>query len=223
MNDQLNQIFGNVDLSINRPEPGKIASGFPTISYPSIESISQQQQLSSNQIRTASFKGEQNINGTILVKDDRGTTRVLAGYDKDGFGAGHDYGIKVSQENYDVTDAVDANLVMSSAFNLFKVVAILNHTETNVADGVSQQINVAHGLTFAPAYLAYGSSTYDTAFGTQVTRAKLGPALSSLGADLYVVGSTPTHIVLALYNSTGNPVPVTSLTIKIYCFVETAS
>ncbi len=50
------------------------------------------------------------------------TDRVLVGFQKDGFGTGQDYGIKVSQDGYNVKTASDDQLVMSSAFNMFKIV-----------------------------------------------------------------------------------------------------
>jgi hypothetical protein len=50
------------------------------------------------------------------------TERVLVGFQKDGFGVGQDYGIKVSQDGFDVKTATDEQLVMSSAFNMFKIV-----------------------------------------------------------------------------------------------------
>lgn len=137
MNDQMNQIFGNVDLSINKPQPETIMAGFPVINSPSIESLSDQQQLGANQIRTASIKGTQNVNGTITVIDSGGVNRVLMGYQKDGFGSGHDYGVKVSQNGFDVGTATDAQLVMSSGFNSFKIVQSGNTTLGNFSVGSS--------------------------------------------------------------------------------------
>ena len=57
------------------------------------------------------------------IESDGTNNRVLVGYDKDGFGTGKDWGIKVSKSGYDVLTAADTNLVMSSAFNNLKVYA----------------------------------------------------------------------------------------------------
>ena len=53
---------------------------------------------------------------------DGDNNRVLVGYQQDGFGTGKDFGIKVSQDGKDVATASDDELVMSSAFNMFKIV-----------------------------------------------------------------------------------------------------
>lgn len=49
--------------------------------------------------------------------------QILIGYQEDGFGDGINYGIKVSQFGYDVNEASDSQLIMSSAFNNFKISA----------------------------------------------------------------------------------------------------
>jgi hypothetical protein len=67
------------------------------------------------------FQALDDENRTKIVKD-AGTPRVLLGYQKDGFGTGGDYGLKVSQDGQNVVTATDSQLAFSSAFNMFKIV-----------------------------------------------------------------------------------------------------
>lgn len=67
------------------------------------------------------FKAIDDENRTKIIRDGD-TPRVLIGYQKDGFGTGSDYGIKVSQDGYDVTTATASQLAMSSQFNNFKII-----------------------------------------------------------------------------------------------------
>lgn len=107
--------------------------------------------------------------GTI-VKDDsaaRGNVvtdgtnnRILIGYDKDGFGTGNDYGIKVSKAGYDVLTTGDANIVMSSAYNLFKIVATGSGTIT-VSGAGTYTVDIAHGLGTVPAFVGFGNFPTD--------------------------------------------------------------
>lgn len=86
---------------------------------------------------------------------DGDNNRVLVGFDKDGFGTGVDYGIKVSQNGYDVLTASDDELVMSSAFNSFKIVASGSVAVSHTAGTSSITTNVSHGLGYVPGFLAY--------------------------------------------------------------------
>lgn len=72
MDNQFNQVFGNIDLDIKRAEPGKVEAGFPVVSGPSIESVSEQQQLSANLLRTANLPA---IDTLRVVK--KGTTKAV--------------------------------------------------------------------------------------------------------------------------------------------------
>lgn len=51
---------------------------------------------------------------------DGANDRIIMGFQKGGFGE-KDFGFKVSQEGYDVKTADDSQLIMSSAFNMFKI------------------------------------------------------------------------------------------------------
>lgn len=56
-----------------------------------------------------------------------------------------DYGIKISQDGYDVKTCTDQQLVMSSKFNLLK------SKMTGTVTGVS---TVTHGLAYTPIFFA---------------------------------------------------------------------
>lgn len=98
----------------------------------------------------------------ILSKDSAGVNRVLLGYQKDGFGTGSDQGIKVSQNGYDVLTAANANLVMSSAFNNFKIVASGVIASTKAAGADTATVDLKHNLNAYPACSSFVSdgSTY---------------------------------------------------------------
>lgn len=84
------------------------------------------------------------------------SNRVLVGYQQDGFGTGKDFGIKVSQDGKDVKTATDDELVMSSAFNMFKVVASgTTSLDANATAGNPIVTTVNHNLGYTPAVLCY--------------------------------------------------------------------
>ena len=95
------------------------------------------------------------VNKRILVND--GTdNRVLMGYDSGGFGS-KDYGIKVSRDGYDVLTATDDQLVMSSAFNSFKIVSTGTSTlgagSLQGAGFYEASNQIAHGLSYTPTMI----------------------------------------------------------------------
>lgn len=91
----------------------------------------------------------------ILSTDGNGLNRVLLGYQEDGFGTGKDQGIKVSQNGYDVLTAANANLVMSSAFNTFKIVASGVVSATKLAGSETSFVNINHNLDTFPVAVAF--------------------------------------------------------------------
>lgn len=67
------------------------------------------------------FRLLSNESRTNVVKDDSGYERLLIGYDEAGFT--DNVGIKVSQRGVNVLEATDDQLVMSSEFNMHKIIA----------------------------------------------------------------------------------------------------
>lgn len=87
--------------------------------------------------------------------------QVLVGYQKDGFGTGIDQGIKVSKQGYDVKTAADSQLIMSSAFNSFKIVAtgvVLISKDPNSA---LAHASIQHGLSTAPMHICFINNNSD--------------------------------------------------------------
>lgn len=68
------------------------------------------------------FRLISNEDRTLIKKDDAGTQRLLLGYQKEGFSNGS-MGVKLSQEGVDVLDATSEQLIWSSDFNSFKILA----------------------------------------------------------------------------------------------------
>lgn len=68
-----------------------------------------------------------NESRTSVLNDDSGTPRMLTGFHKDGF-EDSDVGIKLSQTGKDVTVATGADLIFSTDFNLFKIIATFTVT-----------------------------------------------------------------------------------------------
>lgn len=57
-----------------------------------------------------------NAQQRTTVINDGTTNRYLIGYQKDGWGAGKDFGIKVSKEGIDVIEAADSQLIFKDDF-----------------------------------------------------------------------------------------------------------
>lgn len=65
-----------------------------------------------------------------------------------------DYGIKISQEGYDVKTCADLNLILKSDFTLLKVKA------SGTADTSTGFAQIYHGLGYKPQFLVYGIAEY---------------------------------------------------------------
>jgi hypothetical protein len=93
---------------------------------------------------------------TQVFKDDTGTRRVLLGKGDNGF-----HGIKVSQAGNDVYTAADDKLVLSSDFNMFKIVGSGRTTISHAASTLYNTASVSHGVGRPPivaAFLDYSGS-----------------------------------------------------------------
>lgn len=94
-------------------------------------------------------------NGRILINDGN-DDRVLVGWDDEGFGAGVDYGVKVSQAGNDVKTCASDKLVLSSEFNMFKIAATGIDSIAGTGTG-SYSTTINHNLGYIPTVLIYVS------------------------------------------------------------------
>lgn len=86
------------------------------------------------------------------------TPTLLFGYQKDGFGTGVDYGLKVAKSGKDVTTATATDLAFNSGYNHLKVVKTGEVTlayPASMASGTGWTVTVNHGLGYEPAVVAY--------------------------------------------------------------------
>jgi hypothetical protein len=131
-----------------------------TITTPDGQEITNVKKLSGE----SSFYSSPSV-GEII--NDGTNDRVLIGYDKDGFGTGEDWGIKVSQAGYDVKTAADNKLIMSSAFNTFKV--HMTGTVSLTTSGGSPRsasTTITHNLGYSPVIV--GSVTLPAGLSSEV-------------------------------------------------------
>ena len=114
------------------------------------------------------FRRIDDENRTKIIKN--GTVpQILFGYQKDGFGTGTDYGLKVSKPGQDVTTngvngVGNANLIFNSAYNTFKIVATgtLSLTTADISSVPNADTKIAtfvHNLGFVPVIVASASNT----------------------------------------------------------------
>jgi len=105
-------------------------------------------------------------NGNYLINNDDPTSgyivsdnnndRILIGFDKDGFGSNNDFGMKISKQGFDVKTASNSNLIMSSAYNMLKIIATGTGVITAPAVGDVSYVDVTHGLGIRPVVIAFG-------------------------------------------------------------------
>lgn len=119
-------------------------------------------------VSNISGNGVEYSSPSVGTKVNDGTNdRIIVGYDKDGFGTGVNYGIKVSKPGYDVDTATDAQLLMSSAFNMLKVYATGTVTLTT-SGGSPRTANtvVTHNLGYSPVVV--GSVVQSTGLSSEI-------------------------------------------------------
>lgn len=181
--------------------------------------------------------GSSSLGGDIRnssVLNDGNTNRILSGYQKDGFGTGRDYGFKVSQRGFDVATAADSQLIMSSAFNMFKIVstATMSVTVPNPPTaGSTYSANISHSLGFTPAFVAYMSSGTSLGFpvGTYLPIMGSMPTFFTDSAGAVVFGMMITSYVdstkayIDMFSGSTSPLQAGTYSFKFYLFQETAS
>lgn len=157
-----------------------------------------------------------------IIKDETGTPRVILGYYPDGWGSGNDYGIKVSKEGQNVTTATDANLIMSSAFNMFKIVSTAEVViSVGTTAGTVYSETVAHGLGYRPMVLAqvrYDIGTDETQPFPFTISQYFGGAISIRAYGQIIVDDTNVKFQVihdGIIGSTEN------FTVKYYILAET--
>lgn len=159
-----------------------------------------------------------------LIVGDGTTDRVLIGFQKDGFGSGEDYGIKVSEDGVDVKTASDDELIMSSGFNMFKIIATGTVTLNASAAPGTYTTTVAHGQSFIPTCHAFiNVPSFPAGSWLSGTYVEAGPVAGEqhLGSVSYVWSdSTNVNFRIALLNAAGQ---VGVYTFKYYIFDTTAS
>lgn len=97
--------------------------------------------------------------------------QILIGSQTDGFGVGRNYGIKVAQQGIDVRDASSDQLVMSSAFNNFKIIATGSITVTRNAaspSGSSSLYVTSLGGTGIVAFAKIPGANPNTSYQTPI-------------------------------------------------------
>jgi hypothetical protein len=176
-----------------------------------------------------------NEDRTKLTKDDSGQERLLIGYQQGGFSNGS-VGIKLSQTGVPVLSATNDQLIFSSDFNLFKIVAsgtITAPDVTTAADGTNTNsggatTSIAHGLNFTPLIIAFVevSSTQYTLMPYSETVSASSPS-GGIISSFYRATTSSTNISIfhyvVSYSSGIGAGTYTGARIKYYLLRETAN
>lgn len=162
--------------------------------------------------------------GTVV--GDGTNNRVLLGFQKDGFGTGLDYGLKVSKAGFDVATATAAQLIFNSSQDVFKIVSSGTASIVISSTGEhSYEVQVAHGLAYIPLAIAFvldpTQSTYN-AMPYNITTIASSPfsfVASILSAALFV---NSTYLSFTI-ETTSSQDPRGTWTFKYYILQETAN
>lgn len=177
-------------------------------------------QIYARGLTSGTLRGEQRIDGQIILNDEA-DDRILIGIQEGGFGT-KNLGIKVSQEGQDVKTATDDNLIMSSAFNMFKIVDSGTATRTlpnPVTANTTYSKTVAHNLGYAPMALVYVSDGSTIAMMPYTTHAATSG--NFFAQNYFVVDST--NIVFYHMNGGSAFFNGVTLTYKYFLIRETAN
>jgi hypothetical protein len=99
--------------------------------------------------------GKVTINNTVAqgtLVNDGNNDRILLGFQKDGFGTGVDYGLKISKDGEDVKTASNDNLIFNSAQNVFKIVGAGTMTVNKAGGSETGSDSIQHGLKLCSCY-----------------------------------------------------------------------
>lgn len=156
-----------------------------------------------------------------IVGNDAQNDRILFGYQRNGFGDG-DFGIKISREGVDVRSAQDDELIMSSAFNLPKIVTsdVVVLTPPAVPTPGTTVQTYAHNFGFVPTFLAFWEFDGNSYFPVPKYWFTAGGALAySLEAYTTATNFNVEFTYMAA-SPAGYPGPIN---IRFYLMRETAS
>lgn len=82
-------IFGNMNFQIAPSMTGEVSNSFGTVPYVSLESVIYAQQIQAQTSPTTVLggqnQGQQNVQGSYTVTDSNGLTRMVMGYQQNGF------------------------------------------------------------------------------------------------------------------------------------------
>lgn len=159
-----------------------------------------------------------NEDRTKIIKDDSGTQRFLQGYRQGAFN--NNVGLKISQEGKDVLTATNDELVFNSDNNLFKIVDSATVVLTKAAGVTFQNFNYAHGLSYAPALLAFVLRPADGSFYTMPW---IIPNVSTGVISVMIQPYVDATNVSFFYATPGSTTEDGPVTVKYYLLQETAS
>jgi len=157
-----------------------------------------------------------------LVGNDGVTDRALWGYQKGGFEDGDDFGFKISKKGVRVQDATDDQLIMSSAFDNFKILD--SGTKPITVSVGSGAFFIPHPLGFAPVFIAYitnvGGTTYTPLPFMQVGATSVGTDTFGLGL---LIDATSSATDILIRSACTDAAYAGDYTIKYYLLAETAN
>lgn len=177
----------------------------------------QNRYMRSNQAGT--MRGEQRIDGTLIIND-KSDDRILAGIQEGGFGT-KDLGIKVSQTGIDVKTADDDELVMSSAFNMLKIVSTISTSQTlpnPVVAGTTYTKTYAHGLSYTPGIMAF----MDDGSIAPIPRTVHAALATTPFQAQFLVSVDSTNVTFKVMTAGSSFYNGLTINYKVYLFRETA-
>lgn len=166
---------------------------------------------------------------------DGSNNRVILGFQQGGFGT-KDFGFKISQEGYDVLTADDSQIIMSSAFNLFKIVDTGTLSTPDVTLSAvagtwasnSASVSTPHGITSGQAPIVIGFVYVDGVY-TNMPYTVFANRLSTAPLSIsYTISSDETNVTLTKWGQTyfpsnGSVTYSGGENVKFYIMQETAS
>lgn len=166
---------------------------------------------------------------TVKVNDGD-TNRVAVGLLSDGT-----FGMKVSQDGYDVSTATDDQLVFNSNYNMFKIVASgsvnlgIVYTGTTVAAG-TQSYTLTHNLGYAPVVMAYSTQPDANMLVTSLVALPYATFFTSgvlngefIATTYYTVTSTTVTFYVTHHTGTDYAPITPTWNVKYYLMRETAN